>query len=438
MKRTELAQTLILGILLLLWMITINAASAASGDFWATKAPMQQARGGLGVVTLNGAIYAIGGSKASGLYPSDLSGGFLGTNEEYNISANTWTYKSPMPTPRDYFATATYQNKIYCIGGHTGNAKDEYSGYTFVTSGINEVYDTSSDKWETKAPMPASGMNLQASVINGKILVAGAGLSYLYDPTKDSWSNSSALPFSSLYGGSPSFIAFTIGNETINTAVIHGAAAETSGVASPRRVYVMGLLRGIHPQKVNEVYDPSTDAWERGSTMPTRRWDFGLAVADDCIYAIGGFSQINANNYMEPTNANEQYIPFGYGTPDPTYVLETTPLKVDVLSPISQTYKESSFCINFTVNKPVALVYYSLDGKDNVTIKGNTTLTGLSDGMHNLTVYAMDTFGNTGTSETITFNVTAPFPTVPVAAASGVSVIVIVAAAIAYVRRRKR
>jgi hypothetical protein len=46
---------------------------------------------------------------------------------------------------------------------------------------------------------------------------------------------------------------------------------------------------------------------------------------------------------------------------------------------------------------------YSLDGQDNVTVTGNATLSGLSSGLHNVTVYANDTAGNMGVSETIKF-----------------------------------
>jgi hypothetical protein len=51
-----------------------------------------------------------------------------------------------------------------------------------------------------------------------------------------------------------------------------------------------------------------------------------------------------------------------------------------------------------------------------VTIAGNTTLTGLSYGSHKLTVYATDTAGNTGASETVYFRIE-PFPTTLVAVA---------------------
>jgi hypothetical protein len=57
---------------------------------------------------------------------------------------------------------------------------------------------------------------------------------------------------------------------------------------------------------------------------------------------------------------------------------------------------------------------YSLDGLDNVTVAGNTTLAGLSIGEHNVTVFATDEVENTGASETVFFTIAEPaepFPT---------------------------
>ena len=51
----------------------------------------------------------------------------------------------------------------------------------------------------------------------------------------------------------------------------------------------------------------------------------------------------------------------------------------------------------------VSWVGYSLDGKSIITIKGNTTLTGLPEGTHNITVFANDTLGNFGASPLVHF-----------------------------------
>jgi len=88
-----------------------------TGDSWVSKAPMPTARGGLGVVDVGGAIYAIGGSTASGGYPPDgyASGSFVGTSEEYNISTNTWAFKAPMPIARGLlcYSYLPRQNLLY-------------------------------------------------------------------------------------------------------------------------------------------------------------------------------------------------------------------------------------------------------------------------------------------------------------------------------------
>jgi hypothetical protein len=67
-------------------------------------------------------------------------------------------------------------------------------------------------------------------------------------------------------------------------------------------------------------------------------------------------------------------------------------------------------------------------------------LEGLANGFHNVTVYAKDTFGNTGASETVSFTlkVPEPFPTT-VAAVAGISAVVVAGAVLAiHLKKRKK
>ena len=91
------------------------------------------------------------------------------------------------------------------------------------------------------------------------------------------------------------------------------------------------------------------------------------------------------------------------------------------------------------MNKQVNWTGYSLDGGEPVTIGSNTTLEGLANGFHNVTVYAKDTFGNTGASETISFTVEVPdtFPTT-IAIISGISAVIVVGAVWRYTSRNAR
>jgi hypothetical protein len=122
-----------------------------------------------------------------------------------------------------------------------------------------------------------------------------------------------------------------------------------------------------------------------------------------------------------------------------SFAVDMTPPSVTVLSLQSKAYGTSDVPLKFTVNEPVTQSRYSLDGQDNVTVAGNTTLTGLSVGEHTVTVYAADVAGNVGSSGSITFTVAEPgsFPTAPVAAAS-VATVVEVAGLLVYFKKRKR
>jgi N-acetylneuraminic acid mutarotase len=434
------------------------SSAGVAEDSWAAKAPMSQARAGLGVAVVNGKIYAIGGTTASGQYPPDVSrGSFVGTNEEYDPTTDTWTTKASMPTPRDYFAIAAYQNKIYCIGGAVGYTVDEMYGvfYSYVTSGVNEVYDTVTDTWETRAPLPDDAMEIQAHVVNGKIYVMDWSYVYVYDPAADSWTSKTRMP-PPYPESSP--VSAVVGNKIIVTGefavkpyydevqkvmiydtvtdswsegtsaptiVICGAAGATTGVKAPKRVYVLGSL--------NQVYDPEADAWATAAAMPTGRMDFGVAVVNDILYAIGGYYTESREAWLhglvKPIAVNEQYIPIGYSTPP----------EINIVSPVNQTYNGSSVSLVFTVNKPINWAGYSLDGKDNVTITGNITISGLTNGVHNITVYAKDEFENMSASETISFSVEVPFPTTLVAAAASAATIAAVSVTLlVYFRKRKR
>jgi hypothetical protein len=90
------------------------------------------------------------------------------------------------------------------------------------------------------------------------------------------------------------------------------------------------------------------------------------------------------------------------------------------------------------VDKPVNWTGYSLDGQQNVTITGNTTLSGVSSGLHNLTVYAQDAFGSIGVSEKVSFTLElAPFPAITIATVS-VAVALAVAGLLVYHKKHKR
>jgi nitrous oxidase accessory protein NosD len=78
---------------------------------------------------------------------------------------------------------------------------------------------------------------------------------------------------------------------------------------------------------------------------------------------------------------------------------------IEIINPESVTYSIRNVSVDFVLNKPVSWIGYSLDENNNETISGNLTLTDLSLGTHNITIYAIDEYGNEGSSETVSFTI---------------------------------
>jgi hypothetical protein len=326
--------------------------ACAAEDRWVSKASMPTARAFFGVAVVDGKIYAIGGAG--------------GVNEAYDPETNSWMTKKPMLTPRTSFAIATYENKIYCIGGYDNGTR----------TAINEVYDPATDSWETKSSMPTARSQLRAGAVNGKIYVIGGilddgeilSVNEVYDPETDTWTTKSSIPYgvyshcaavvdnkiyvmsgqSSSPGNKgpdkgplnqiydPETDTWTSGAPPPQPAHRSGAVA-TSGVSAPKRIYVIGGEVGfMEATNINQVYDPQTDIWSTGASMPTARQGLGVAVVNDVIYAIGGSfpdylvststsgdlnkphitlvsAKVTPINFMpqQHCGVNEQYTPIG-------------------------------------------------------------------------------------------------------------------------------
>ncbi len=116
--------------------------------------------------------------------------------------------------------------------------------------------------------------------------------------------------------------------------------------------------------------------------------------------------------------------------------LSTAP-QVLVLSSGNKTYNTADVPLQFNVNESESQYSYCLDGQPATIVKGNSTLTNLSNGNHNLTVYAVDAARNVGTSETVSFEVDVPFPTIQVTVAVAILSAVVILLPILLFKRRK-
>lgn len=116
-----------------------------------------------------------------------------------------------------------------------------------------------------------------------------------------------------------------------------------------------------------------------------------------CLTVYGEYNRAEGVDPKYPNMHDVQTIDFTINSGLPPAI---TILKFD-----SPTYENESLPINFVIDEPVIWMRYSFDGRENVTMSSNFTLSGLTCGDHNVTIYAKDLVGNEGASVTTIFTV---------------------------------
>ncbi|MBT0159083.1 hypothetical protein G4O51_03765 [Candidatus Bathyarchaeota archaeon A05DMB-2] len=165
-------------------------------------------------------------------------------------------------------------------------------------------------------------------------------------------------------------------------------------------------------------------------------WDLPDGEYSIVITAIGDGSYVEERvPYIEGTIYHFDMITVAVVN----FTIATSP-KVSILSPKNETYSSLAVPLNFTVNKLFSKISYVLDYRENITIGGNVTLTSLSNGVHNITVYAWDAAGNGGSSETVTFTVAGSesFSAMFVPAVSVASLAAVVVGLLIYRRKHRQ
>jgi nitrous oxidase accessory protein len=321
---------------------------------------------------------------------------------------------------------------VECYGSYCRIASNDFeAGGIGVGGSYNVIYGNT----VTNAGSRASSINLKGNdniIFNNTIKNSFHGVS-IYDSGSNNFVYSNSITHH-VYG-----IAITGGDN--NTVYANDLVNNTCGAE-------IGYLEPPAPN-CTLYHNNFIGSSQQVSTRASRTYIPG--VWSEPFYLTGFFDNGEEGNYWSDYTGTDSD---GDGIGDTPYVIDAdrrdnyplmTPLDiysvyVFLVCPENETYATASVPLNFTVYKPTSWIGYSLDGHDNVTITGNTTLTQLSNGLHKVTVYANDTFGNTGASKTIYFNITEPFPTILVIAliASVASVIIISMVLLVYFKKRKK
>lgn len=251
---------------------------------WVTKSSMPTARSDFAIGLVNNNIYVLGGRAGRN------------DNECYNILSNEWITKAKLSFPRDCLGSAVVGNKIYLISGLINGSST--SG-TLISDNI--VYDTETNTYITKTPIPTKRYNMGCVSVGTNIYCLGGMInSYgtektdkveIYNTLTDIWSNGVNMPFIAY-----SFMCCTVGN----------------------KIYLLGgvdnngtVLKTVY------CFDTTTNSWSRKTDMPVNLLGAGCCAIGNKIYLVGGVSGSNILDtvYCYDTTTDEWTIKASMLTP---------------------------------------------------------------------------------------------------------------------------
>ncbi|KFR06359.1 Kelch-like 8 [Nipponia nippon] len=237
-----------------------------SKNNWFFGPEMNSRRRHVGVISVGGKVYAVGGHDGNE---------HLGSMEVFDPLTNKWMMKASMNTKRRGIALASLGGPIYAIGG-----LDDNTCFSDV-----ERYDVDSDRWSAVAPMntPRGGVGSVALVnhvyaVGGNDGVASLSSVEKYDPHLDKWIEVKEM-----------------GQRRAGNGVseLHGC------------LYVVGGFDDNSPLSSVERFDPRSNKWEYVAELTTPRGGVGIATLMGKIFAVGGH---NGNAYLNTVEAFDPIV----------------------------------------------------------------------------------------------------------------------------------
>ena len=275
-------------VLVLLFIATF--ANLAEG--WQEVSKLPTLRVAKATAVVDDQIYLIGGINVD----ENLGGSAppLSRVDVYNPLTNTWHRVADMLTPRIGPKAAVFSTDIYVFGGYTRMALRNELRKKIVYKKTVEVYDTRTDTWIKKRDMPTLRRNFGAAVVDGKIYIIGGsvhnkqlgkqvstGLVEVYDPLTNRWEQRADMPTKRGY---------------INVAVVDDKIYVIGGYILLEQG--LGLAVDRFSRRIEE-YNPKTNSWRRLPDIPMFKYAFSTVVVDREIYTIGGYDLDNHDEYLD-------------------------------------------------------------------------------------------------------------------------------------------
>jgi N-acetylneuraminic acid mutarotase len=312
-----------------------SAAVAAAANSWLKRAdyPVNVYYAASAAITNasnQSTLYVIGGKPRV----STGEGSISNAVKAYNVSANTWTSKAPLPVRiRSSNGAVVVDGKIYLSGGFTRRFDEKTGFYQLETLKSLYVYNPASNTWARKRDMPIATVNGVSGTYGGKLYVAtscydssycgetiGRGALFRYNPANDNWvllTRTPHDPWSAGGGfiGSKFYLltgfgdldVFDVTTNTWSTGPKRPIRfCQPSYATLKAKLYLAGChadddASGVYPML---VFNPAAGAWSQAAAPPVvvnHDWTLSRVVVSGSprLELVGG--DVPGNNW--------QYVP---------------------------------------------------------------------------------------------------------------------------------
>lgn len=296
------------------------ARHAAARLCFEARAALQIPRGNLGLVAVDGRLFAIGGT----------TGEAVSVVEMYEPATDTWSFRAPMAHPREGAAIAAVGDTIYVFGGFGGRGYDSGSLRDRIGAGESfrgdvEAYDVPTNTWRSLPRLPvhhiaqvspvAVTIGAEIFLLNG---VDGEGM-WAFDTESETWASLPGTPITDVQSAVKDGTVVYAASGPGWARSVSGGGAElarldlstsrwTTLSRLPHELFVEGPQRGRLAQLDSRLYyvgssvdfasgaptevaffEPSTGTWSVAGSLGSVRHAFGVATLDGKIYVAGGF-----------------------------------------------------------------------------------------------------------------------------------------------------
>ena len=194
-----------------------------------------------------------------------------GATEIYNPTTNVWQTGASMPIPVTHMGAVVVDDEIWILAGFEGN-------HPGVATNAVQIYNTITDTWSVGPALPNPKGSGAAAYSNGKIHFFGGllpdrktdvGEHYVLDVNDQAngWVVAASMPNprNHLSGAAVNGLIYAIGGQ-------------------------FGHDAGVQDQQFLDVYDSQTDSWTSLADLPSKRSHFepGTIVHNDKIIIVGG------------------------------------------------------------------------------------------------------------------------------------------------------